>query len=52
MFPETYLDRSLGNITMGFFLSFVIAAFVPKALQSAETKTSPETEEIATSLSE
>ena len=30
MFPETYLDRSLGNITMGFFLSFVIAAFVPR----------------------
>lgn len=34
MFPETYIDGSTGNISMGFFLSFIIAAFVPESLKS------------------
>lgn len=52
MFPETYIDRSLGNITMGFFLSFIIAAFIPKALQSIKREESVEAEHLETSPSE
>ncbi|MDH7462138.1 O-antigen ligase family protein [Chitinophagaceae bacterium 26-R-25] len=49
MFPETYLDRSLGNITMGFFLSLIIAAFVPKSVQSAKRDETTDAKHLKTS---